>query len=208
MSSIAAPVRVTLVNDYELIVDGLRRMLQPFSDRIDVIEPDAGGLPAAPCDVALFDTFAGRRHSLERMRDMTNECDVGRLVVYTWDAPASFLGDVERRGIDAVILKSTTGVRLVEALEMVHRGEAVGIDPSSSRIDSTSTLTEREREVLALMAQGATNREIADQLYLSFDTVKTHVRKVFAKLDVKNRTQAALAARHHGLAPPSDRQPV
>ena len=95
-------------------------------------------------------------------------------------------------------MKNTTGPELVDALERIHRGEYADVDMSEDR-SVGSTLTEREREVLALLAQGATNREIAAELYLSFDTIKTHVRKVFTKLGVNNRTQAALVASERGL---------
>jgi DNA-binding NarL/FixJ family response regulator len=89
---------------------------------------------------------------------------------------------------------------LVEALERIHRGEPVATD-GHDRFPGVPTLSEREREVLALLGNGLPNRAIADELYLSVDTVKTHVRKVFTKLGVVNRTQAALIANEHGLAP-------
>jgi DNA-binding NarL/FixJ family response regulator len=104
-----------------------------------------------------------------------------------------------------VILKSETGVRLVEALERIDRGEPVGIDETADD-DAPTVLSEREREVLALLAQGASNREIASELYLSVDTVKTHVRRLFAKLEVTNRTRAALEAERFGVAPPAGRR--
>jgi DNA-binding NarL/FixJ family response regulator len=204
MAAPDAPIRVALVNDYEIIVEGLRVMLEPFADRINVVELVAGDTPDMRCDVALFDTFAGRRHALGRVREMLADRHVGKVVLYTWDAPAAFLDDATAARVDGVILKSDAGVRLVEAIERVHRGEPVGID--EARADEPPTvLSEREREVLALLAQGASNREIAAELYLSIDTVKTHVRHLFAKLDVSNRTRAALEAERFGVAPPVGR---
>ena len=120
-------------------------------------------------------------------------------MIYTWDLPPEFAQAADLASIDGVIMKSATGGELVDALERIHDGETVGVDPVDPS-DVGATLTEREREVLALLAQGATNRQIASELYLSFDTIKTHVRKVFAKLGVTNRTQAAIVARDHGLS--------
>ena len=72
MTSARRPIRVTLVNDYEIIVQGLRRMLEPFSDRIEIVETQVGGVPDLPTDIALFDTFAGRRYALQRVRLMAH----------------------------------------------------------------------------------------------------------------------------------------
>jgi DNA-binding NarL/FixJ family response regulator len=181
MSRTETPIRVTIVNDYEVVVRGLAAMLAPFSDRVVVVESEAGGLPDEPTDIALFDTFAGRRRSLARIDELADDIEIGRVVLYTWDLPQEFAQAVNAASLDGVIMKSTTGA-----------------DPCNPQ-DVGSTLTEREREVLALLARGATNREIASELYLSFDTIKTHVRKVFAKLGVANRTQAAIVAREYGL---------
>lgn len=202
------PIRVALVNDYEIIVEGLREMLRPFADRIEIVETVTGDTPDGAADIALFDTFAGRRYALERVREMLADRDIARVVLYTWDAPDAFLDDVTTMRIDGVILKSETGQRLVEALERIHRGEPIGAGDAVRSSRAVAVLTEREREVLALLACGASNREIARELYLSVDTVKTHVRHLFRKLGVGNRTQAALAADQYGLAAPASRVSV
>ncbi len=197
-------IRVTLVNDYEIIVQGLRRMLEPFSSRIEVVETQVGGVPDAPTDIALFDTFAGRRYALQRVRMMAQDRDIGKVVLYTWDAPPAFQEDIVRQGIDGVILKAVTGEALVESLERIYAGESVGLDELAES-PTAAALSEREQEVLALMALGLSNREIAHELYLSVDTIKTHVRSVFNKLGVSNRTQAALVAADLGVGPPRSR---
>lgn len=192
------PLRVSIVNDYEVVVHGLAAMLQPFLERVVVVETEAGGMPDVDADIVLFDTFAGRRRSLERIDEISDMEEFGKVVLYTWDLPAPFAAAVDAASVDGVIMKSASGAELVDALERVHRGLPVGVDPSDPT-DVGLTLTEREREVLALLAKGATNREIAGELYLSVETIKTHVRKVFTKLEVSNRTQAALAAGRLGL---------
>jgi len=192
------PIRISIVNDYEVVVAGIAAMLAPFSDRVQIVETEAGGIPDLAADVALFDTFAGRRRSLGRIDDLAEDRALSKVVLYTWDLPNEFARDVDMRSIDGVIMKSTTGAELVDALERVHHGEFVGSNVVSD-LNIGATLTEREREVLALLSEGATNRKIATELYLSVDTVKTHVRKVFTKLGVGNRTQAAIVARDYGL---------
>lgn len=193
-----SPITLSIVNDYEVVVRGVSAMLEPFSHRVTVVETEAGGMPNLGADIALFDTFAGRRRSLLRVDDLAEDRDLRKVVLYTWDLPRDFAQDIDMRSVDGVIMKSTSGAELVESLERVQRGEFVGSDATNERT-ANSTLTERESEVLALLSQGATNREIAGELYLSIDTVKTHVRKVFSKLGVGNRTQAALVARDYGF---------
>jgi DNA-binding NarL/FixJ family response regulator len=196
------PIRVAIMNDYDIVVQGLAAMLAPFRDRITVVDMVSAGTPDEPADIVLFDTFAGRRHALDRLDQMAADHKFGRVVVYTWDLPEEFREGVAQRKVDAVVLKSSTGEQLVEALERVHRGERV-MATEDPQLPDHPALSEREREVLALLACGLTNSEIADELYVSTDTVKTHVRKVFSKLEVSNRTQAALLAASEGLIPRS-----
>lgn len=190
-------VRVVLVNDYELVVRGLHAMLQPFADRVVVVEQSTSGTPDGPADVALFDTFAARRDALDRAQQMIDDGAVSHVVLFTWDAPEGFLDRAASIGVDAVISKTATAAELVEALERVNAGERVGLDRvvkgERSRQNGVD-LTAREQEVLALLALGKSNAEIAHELFLSVDTIKTHVRRVFTKLGVNNRTQAAMRA--------------
>jgi DNA-binding NarL/FixJ family response regulator len=205
MGTPVTPIRVALVNDYEIIVKGLQSMLLPYSDRVLVVELDPGTLPSKPADIALFDTFAGRRHSLERIGAMAKDVEIGKVVLYTWDAPAAFLADIQKHNIDAIITKAHTGEALVSALERIHAGERMGLEEATEG-ESSNVLSEREREVLSLLAIGLTNREIANELYLSVDTVKTYLRGLFRKLGVSNRTQAAVEAANFQLSPPAGRR--
>lgn len=201
------PITVALVNDYEIILQGLHSMLAPFSDRVRVIEHDVGSTPDVCADIALFDTFARRRDSLDRAKQMAAESIVDRIVMYTWDAAAEFVAIARNVGVSAIILKSVTGEALADQLTQVAAGSRVGLDEAkrAKRKGPTESLSLREQEVLALLALGYSNPEIANELFLSVDTVKTYVRRVFSKLGVNNRTNAALLAARYDLAPPARR---
>ena len=195
-------VTVGILNDYEVIVRGVAAMLEPYRDRVAVVETDAGGQPSVPMDVALFDTFAGRRHTLIRAEAMVRSAECRHVVLYTWDAAPPFLQAAADIGVAGIILKSRSADALVDGIERVVAGEPVGLDteehPGGRR---RPDLSDRESEVLALIARGLTNPEIADELFLSVETVKTYVKRLYAKLDVHNRAQAAVAASSHQLVP-------
>ncbi|CAN5365392.1 hypothetical protein BH23ACT3_BH23ACT3_15190 [soil metagenome] len=167
----SAAISVALVNDYEIIVHGLAAMLEPFGDRLRIVEFDAGSEPQRLAHVALFDTFAGRRHALARSEKMLVHGNIGHVVLYTWDASADFLSEAARIGVSGVLPRRR----------------------------------QRESEVLALLAAGLSNREIALELYLSAETVKTYVKRIFVKLGVSHRVQAAACAASYSLAPPLSR---
>ena len=200
---VTRPVRVALVNDYEIILRGLHSMLAPFAERIAVVEYEVGDTPDRAADVALFDTFASRRDALDRARQMIAEKRVDHVVLYTFDATEEFLEIARAVGVSGVVLKSASGEELATAIERVARGEHLGLDTPvrATRSATSDGLSAREEEVLALLALGCTNAQIAEQLFLSIDTVKTYVRRVFAKLGVSNRTQAAMHAAERSLAP-------
>ena len=197
------PITVVLVNDYEIIVQGLAAMLAPFADRVRVVELDAGTEPHCAADVALFDTFAGRRHAIARASDMVQAQRVAHVVLYTWDAAAEFLHLAERAGVAGLVLKSATGDVLVDVIERVVAGERIGLGNLHRGRQSRGEkgLSAREEEVLALIALGKSNGEIGHELFLSIDTVKTYVRRLYAKLGVNNRAQAALCAQAYNVVP-------
>ena len=197
-------VRVGVINDYEVIVRGVAAMLSPFHHRVRVVEVDAGGQPSVPMDIALFDTFAGRRHTLARAAEMVRDRDARHVVLYTWDAAAPFVAAARDIGVSGIVLKTRSADALVDALERVAAGERIGLEPAADGHGLPTRaveLSDRESEVLALIAQGLTNAEIARELYRSVETVKTYVKRLYAKLEVHNRAQAAVAASNHQLTP-------
>ena len=192
-----------VINDYEVVVRGVAAMLAPVratGSRSSSWTPAARR--RAPADVALFDTFAGRRHTLARAAEMVREGTARHVVLYTWDAAPEFVRAAQEIGVSGVVLKTRSADVLVDGLERIVAGERVGFDDERRRAGARVVeLSDRESEVLALIAQGLTNAQIAEELYLSIETVKTYVKRLYAKLDVHNRAQAAVAASTHQLTP-------
>jgi DNA-binding NarL/FixJ family response regulator len=209
MFTAGRPIAVALVNDYEIIVQGLAAMLSPFSDRVRVVEMSVGDEPKHRADVALFDTFAGRRYAIDRARDMVREGRVDHVLLYTWDAAPEFLALAAEAGVSGVALKSQEGSALVDVIERVASGERIGLENvhRGRHARAPDALSAREQEVLALIALGMSNVEIGNELFLSVDTVKTYVRRLYAKLGVRNRAQAALHAVGQNVMPPPSRRP-
>jgi DNA-binding NarL/FixJ family response regulator len=196
-------ISVAVINDYDLVVRGVESMLAPFDDRVRVIGHELPSPPERSADVALFDTFAGRRRTLARAAEMVRVGAAEHVVLYTWDAAPEFVRAARDVGASGVLLKTRSGELLVDSLERIASGEKIGLGPGNGLEPGPRVveLSDRESEVLALIALGLTNAEIADELYLSIETVKTYVKRLYAKLGVHNRAQAALAASTHQLTP-------
>jgi two-component system, NarL family, response regulator LiaR len=210
IEQLTGPVRVAIVNDFEVIVRGLLKMLEPFRDGFEVVELDAERNPRRAVDVALFDAFGSGQLALERIRALSRSDRVGAVVVYTWQSTPGARELMLGAGADAVLAKTLPATALVAALEAIARGEQVvddGFSGSNGRaaVREAALLTDREAEVLALLATGLSNREIAATLYLSENTVRTHLKSVFRKLGVTNRSRAvAWAIAHVAPAPATE----
>jgi DNA-binding NarL/FixJ family response regulator len=202
------PVSVALVNDYELVVRGLAAMLEPYRDRVEVVECDIGqNGPRRELDVALIDTFGMRDQGLTEAKQIRTDTPARFVVIYTWEATGDLCRRAVEAGLSGVIAKSTPARGVVDALERAAAGEVVAVEGSpnarrSAGFDPPGPLSERETEVLVLLAQGLTNRQIADALYLSPETVKTYVSRLYAKLGVTNRASAVVWAMERDLGPP------
>jgi DNA-binding NarL/FixJ family response regulator len=196
-------ITVAIINDYEIVVRGVQAMLAPYAPRVAVVDVETGDGPRSAADVVLFDTFAGRRHTLTRAAEMVHEGNAQHVVLYTWDAAPEFVRSARQLGVSGVVLKTRSADHLVESIERIVAGETVGFGPAlpDAAPDRVVELSDRESEVLALIARGLTNAQIAEELYLSVETVKTYVKRLYAKLDVHNRAQAAIAASTHHLVP-------
>lgn len=205
------PVRVALMNDYEIVVQGLARILEPYRDRVHLVELDSRTTPARPVDVVLYDTFAQEQGDRMAVRDIVGG-GVGKVVVYSWNTADEVVDGAARSGAAGYLSKGMTAAELVEALERVHAGEEVR-DRTAAERDTgdwpgrREGLSAREAEVVALITQGLSNDEIARRTYLSINSVKSYIRSAYRKMGVTRRSQAVLWGVRHGFEPDRVRRP-
>ncbi len=210
-------IRLIICDDQEVVCQGLRAILST-SDNIQVTGIANNGMEAMELlkdhkvDVILMDLkmpVMNGIHATKAIKE--NYPDVKVLVLTTYDADA-WLFDAIRNGADGYLLKDTSREALIQAIEEIVGGNT----PVDSKVagklfrqlskqampgDSTlgGNLSNREREILKLIAQGMANAEIAQTLFLSEGTVRNYVSAILDKLDVDDRTQAAVLALRYGL---------
>jgi DNA-binding NarL/FixJ family response regulator len=200
-----ARLKVAAVNDYELIVDGVARMLAPYEDHLEVCDRIVVGerIEHGPVDVALYDTYGRTAIAGPALRELLGSPDIRNLALFSLDLRPALVEEAREAGVWSFISKLLPASEVVSAIEQIASGEDVFAPPPArdpaarSALDTLDWpgrqqgLSERESEVLVLVGEGLTNIEIARTLYLSVETVKTHVSTVITKLDVRNRVQAA-----------------
>jgi DNA-binding NarL/FixJ family response regulator len=214
-------IRVVLVDDQELMRVGFRMVLGAQED-MEIVGEAGNGEEAVQLaeelrpDVVLMDVRMPVLDGVEATKLITERGLAKVLVMTTFDLDEYALSAL-RNGASGFLLKDTPSVQLVAALRSVASGDAV-VSPSVTRrlldrflgsaggqlrdASVLEVLTDREREVLLLVAQGLSNTEIARKLFLSEATVKTHVGRVLAKLDLRDRVQAVVLAYETGLVRP------
>jgi DNA-binding NarL/FixJ family response regulator len=210
-SRVGRPVRVALMNDYEVIVAGLQQMLAPYAERVRVVELDSLLPVHSEVDVLLYDAF-GRERVTGPVEQAIRDTDA-QVVIYTWHLDPDLVEDALAKGAVGFLAKSLDALDLVAAIEKVHAGSVVvSEDPGPGAAITTADwpgrphgLSARESEVLALIAQGLSNQEIADRAYLSINSVKTYIRSAYRKIGVERRTQAVLWATGNGFIPTKSR---
>jgi two-component system, NarL family, response regulator LiaR len=198
---VAKTIRVALENDYVLVLEGLRTLLQSASD-IRVVELDVQNPPRRRVDVTLLDTY-GTEDLEHRLRELVADPDTGALVVFSFSDEPRLVRRVLKAGAKGFISKALSGAQIIDGLRAAARGERIVLHRQSQRAALDERLrwpgdyiglTERESELLALLPSGMTNQELAAQLYVSENTIKTQLRHLYTKLGVHNRTQAATLA--------------
>jgi NarL family two-component system response regulator LiaR len=205
------PIRVAVVNDYELVVVGIAGILQRFPDQIDVVELDSGTVPEAEVDVVLYDSFGQAQGAALDIASLVGQTSA-KVVVFSWNTQPDLVEQSIAAGADGYISKSVSGDDLVKQIAMVHAGETVlpqdeDVDGAVGRWPGDEHgLSPREAEVLALICQGLSNDDICNRAFLSINTVKTYVRTLYRKIGVDSRTQAVLWGIDHGFRPDRVRQ--
>lgn len=217
-------IRVVIVDDQELIRVGFRLVLEAEPD-IEVVGEAADGEAAVgeaarrTPDVILMDVRMPRLDGIAATERIVRANPGTRVIVLTtFDLDEYAFGAIAA-GASGFLLKDAQRHELTNAVRAVHRGDAmlsprvtrrlierVGADPRAPRDgpDPATALTEREREVFQAIGRGLTNTEIAAELFLSESTVKTHVGRVFAKLDARDRVHAVILAHRLGVVSPDD----
>ena len=203
-----APVRIAIVDDYDVVVQGLARMFEPMKDRILVVEVSTNQPGVERVDIALIDSFALTRD----VNDVLAEANAERYVFYSWSLEPELIETWARFGVVGFLDKRLTAEELADALERIHRGETdvVSADyPPSADVDlgdwpgRDRGLSAREAEVIALITQGLGNEEIASRMFTSINTVKTYIRTAYRKIGVNSRARAVLWGVDHGFRPDS-----
>ncbi|MET7737172.1 response regulator transcription factor [Streptomyces sp. NPDC005402] len=218
------PVTVLLVDDEPLVRAGLRAVLEAQPD-IEVVGEAADGAAVIPLvrqlrpDVVAMDVRMPLLDGIEATRAVLRTVeDPPKIVVVTTFENDEYVYEALRAGADGFLLKRARPAEIVHAVRLVAEGESLLFPASVRRLAAQygdeggnraaraamerAQLTEREAEVLRLMARGLSNAEIASRLVVGTETVKSHVSAVLAKLGARDRTQAVIAAYESGFVAP------
>jgi DNA-binding NarL/FixJ family response regulator len=212
---------VLIVDDEELVRAGLRAILEAQPD-LEVVGEAADGAEVVPLvrrlrpAVVLMDVRMPAIDGIQATRHLVSTMDQPpRVLVVTTFENDDYVYEALRAGASGFLLKRARPAEVVEAVRVVARGESLVFPAALRRLVAShagrpdrraldaAKLTDREAEVLRLMAAGLSNTEIAGRLVVGVETVKTHVGHVLAKLDARDRTQAVIAAYESGFVTPS-----
>lgn len=214
-------IRVLLVDDQALFREGLETLLSVHQD-IQVVGQASNGQEAVEVaakvrpDVVLMDVRMPGLDGVRATHLLKQALPQCRVIVLTTFDDDEYVFDALRAGAVGYLLKDVACARLVEAIRVAARGESIlgpsvaakviaeftrvsSMVPAAQMEELVEPLSERELEILSWIAKGASNKEIASQLFIAEGTVKNHVTHILGKLGVRDRTQAALKARELGL---------
>lgn len=200
-------IRILIVDDHSMVREGFRQLLQ-LEDEFEVVGEAANGKDALKLikelkpDVVLLDINMPVKNGLEVLEEMQNIKSKTKVLMLTIHNEVEYLIKAVEIGCNGYLLKDSSFQTLKDAITLVNKGESF-IQPELTPIlnaglmrknEIQDTLTKREIEVLKLVAIGETNREIAIELDISERTVKNHISNLFKKINVSDRTQAAVYA--------------
>lgn len=208
-------IKVLIVDDHAIVRKGIIALLETEKD-IQVVGEASDGSQAITMadqlkpDMIIMDLVMPGVNGIDAIRQITTQDQTAKILVLTSFATDDKVFPALKAGALGYLLKDSNPQELLDAIRQVSKGES-WLHPSvakkvlkelthTSAPSNLEELTERETEVLKLVAQGMSNREIADQLVISEATVRTHVSSLLAKLHLASRTQAALFALREGLA--------
>lgn len=202
---------VLVADDHELVREGICKLLT-FYDGLEVVGEASDGLETVSKvrehfpDLVLLDLNMPRMNGIDAIRKIKEIAPEIKILILTIHDEEEYVYEVTRAGAEGFIQKDVNPDELKEAIERVINGEKVfpaKIEKKAKNETATSRVIEelsnREQEVLELLAQGMSNRDIAEELYISEKTVKNHVSSILRKLSVNDRTQAVIVALKNGL---------
>ena len=209
-------IRVLIADDHSIVRRGIKALLATEKDMQVVGEAENGAeaiekAASLKPDVVLMDLVMPQMDGIEATRRITTEQPGTKILVLTSFAADDKVFPAVKAGALGYLLKDSTPDQLLEAVRQVHRGEP-SLEPSIARKvlqelsnpgqgkQTPEPLTERELDVLRLIAQGMSNKEIASKIFVAEWTVRSHVSNILGKLHLASRTQAALYALRSGLA--------
>jgi len=209
------PIRVLIVDDHTVVREGLSALLSAPKYGVEVAGLACDGEQAVARarelrpDVILMDMVMPRKSGLEAIQEILAEQPRARILMLTSYSNDNEITAALRSGAMGYLRKDSSVEELVQAIRSTALGQ-MSLPPElaqrmmSGQMEEVSTLpgnelTERELDVLRCLAEGMSNKEIAEKLYISTTTVRSHVSHILSKLGVSNRTQAALYAREQGL---------
>ncbi len=216
------PIRVVIVDDDALVRGGLATILG-FEPDIEVVGEGADGRQAiAVCnelrpDVVLMDVRMPGMDGIQATRELTRTGTQLRVLVVTTFENDDYVYGALHAGASGFVLKRVRPEELIQAVRIVATGESMvfpkmmremvarnheALPANDRRAQLVASLTDREAEILRMLAEGASNAEIAERLVLAVHTVKTHVAHVLAKLEARDRTQAVILAYEVGFVRP------
>lgn len=213
------PQRLVLVDDHEMVLHGLEAMLAHFPDEVLIVGQVTTAAAALTMvarqrpDVVLCDVRIGKESGLDLCRQITTQYPDTKVVLLTVYDDEHYLYQALRVGASGYILKRIDGQELVGHLRRVREGETVVDSALAGRVALSAAhlnagefwsgahlgLTQRESEVLELLVAGHSNKAVASKLVVSEDTVKTHIRGLYRKLGVSDRSGAIAIALREGL---------
>ena len=200
------PLSLLVINDVDLVVQGLVAMLAPFERSITIAGTLAGTLEPIEADVALVDAFGHPNAGVDRIQEVIEMGCCERVVLYTWRLTTSMAIEVVERGAAGVLSKAAPAADVAKDIQRIHGGQRVVHDfpttqPFPRFLDSGDVdLTDREAELLVFVARGLNNAEIGRAMFLAESTVKTYLKRVYRKLGINTRAQAVMRAVELGIA--------
>ncbi len=216
----ARPITIMIIDDHVVIRSGLRMLIEhdqrmlvvaQAGNREEALERAASSRP----DVIILDLLLGDEDGLSFLPELCQASPSSRVLVLTGVQNPDAHRRAIRRGAMGIVLKEHAADQLLKAIKKVHEGEVwiersmIGtmiqelhkpapVDPEVTKIES---LTDREREVIALIGEGLKNKQVGERLFISETTVTHHLSSVFSKLEVSDRLELIIYAFRHGLAP-------